>query len=430
MCDNLWKKAQIGLIVLLALMQQKSTLAQLPYQFDDKTYNETVQTVLLHPIDDPFGLPIFMLNETGTLKLSFDVLGDNAYTYNYTLVHCGFDWKPTDLHHVEYIEGYPDDQITQARFSLNTLTPYVHYDFVFPTNYLKPKLSGNYLFVVYDGELAAGKILLSRRFMVVDPQVSIQARIPQYPRDNAYIGTHQQVDVEVSLPPTLANITSDAFKINIQQNGRKDNKVINLPPTQAYNGRLLYEYKDETIFEGSNQWRNLDLKSFKYQSEHIDQIITGTDYFTVKLWDDQLRNRKQYVSEIDIQGKKLIKARDDQDTDIEGDYAWVEFFLPYQAPLTHGEMHLLGAMNDWNVDAKSRLKYNYQRKGYEGFMFLKQGYYNYLYGIRETGSQAAETAPIEGSHWETLNEYFISLYYRQPGTAYDQLIGTQLILSH
>lgn len=93
-------------------------------------------------------------------------------------------------------------------------------------------------------------------------------------------------------------------------------------------------------------------------------------------------------------------------------------------------MHLLGALNDWNLDAISRLKYNFQRKGYEGFMFLKQGFYNYLYGIKEAGNATAETALTEGNHWETLNEYFVSMYFRQPGTSYDQLVGTQLILSH
>ncbi len=430
MTYSLWKKAQIACLFLAIFLPMQFTNAQLPFANNDQTYQETVQTVLLHPTEDALGLPIFMLNETETLKLSFDILGDNAYTYNYTMIHCSHNWETTDLKSVEYLEGYPDDQITQFRFSLNTLTPYVHYDLVFPTDNIKPKLSGNYLLVVFDGELATGKILLTRRFMVVVPLVQLLVSIPQYPRDNTYIGTHQQVDIQASLPQVLMGITSNAFKLNIQQNGRKDNIVVNLPPTQAYNGRMLYEYTDKTVFEGSNQWRNLDLKSFKYQSERIDRIITGTDYFTVKLWEDQQRHRKQYVSETDIHGKKLIKAREDQDTDIEGDYAWVEFFIQFSPPLTHGEMHLLGALNDWNLDAKSRLKYNFQRKGYEGFMFLKQGFYNYLYGIKEAGNATAETALTEGNHWETLNEYFVSMYFRQPGTSYDQLVGTQLILSH
>jgi hypothetical protein len=76
------------------------------------------------------------------------------------------------------------------------------------------------------------------------------------------------------------------------------------------------------------------------------------------------------------------------------------------------------------------MTYNYKRKGYQASLFLKQGYYNYLYGLVERGQKSADVSLIEGNHWETLNEYSIYVYYKKPGTNYDQLIASDVILSH
>ncbi|PKP54024.1 MAG: hypothetical protein CVT92_01365 [Bacteroidetes bacterium HGW-Bacteroidetes-1] len=418
------------LLFIIIFMQVKFVDAQLPIDFSDKTYKNNVQTVLLHPVDEPLGLPVILLNDPHPLKLSFDVLGDIAFVYYYKLIHCTFDWKPSNLQPGEYLEGFDYDQINDYRFSLNTLTPYVHHTLTFPSEYLKPKLSGNYLLVVYEDVLKEGNILLTKRLMVIDPKVSIKASVPQYARNPDFTKTMHQLDIEVLTSGETENFPGNSFHVAIRQNGRWDNAITDLQPSHTYSDRLLYEYIDETVFEAGNQWRNFDMKSFKYQSEHIQRIFSDEDYFTVKLWEDQRRNRKVYISEPDIFGNKLIQARQDQDTDIEGDYAWVEFFLHYDAPLTHGEMFVLGALNDWNLTERNKMKYNYPAKGYEASLFLKQGYYNYLYGIREFGEKHAEVALIEGTYWETLNEYLILVYFRKPGTSYDQLIASSIIKSH
>ncbi|HQO50094.1 MAG TPA: DUF5103 domain-containing protein [Bacteroidales bacterium] len=399
-------------------------------EFANKTYRDEIQTVVLNPSEDSLGRPVILINSKETLVLSFDVLGDMANIYNYTLIHCDQLWHASNLHASEYLDGYTEDQINTFRFSLNTLTPYVHHELIFPTDYMKPKLSGNYLLVVYRDMLSEENVLLTQRFYVVDPKLAIQANIPQRTRKSGMERSHQQIDVVIDVPAYLGNMPANAFALTIIQDGRTDNMVNGLRPSHTYPDKLLFEYETETLFEGGNQWRQLDLKSFKYQSDKISRIITGTDYFTVDLWQQSRRNRQPYVSDFDIQGRKFIKARSDQDAAIEGDYAWVTFSLAYEPPLTHGEMHILGGLTDWRLDKKSRMKYNFQSKSYEVSLFLKQGYYNYQFGIRETTDGPAETSLIEGSHWDTNHTYFLLLYFRKPGSAYDQLTGSLLINSH
>lgn len=421
---------KIILVITILISWVGALRASHPFRFEDATYKPEIQTVLLHPEEDPLGYPMLMLNDRKQLQLRFDVLGDLAFVYHYTIVHCTHDWQASALQPREYIEGFDDDQINSFAFSLNTLTPYVHHSLLFPGAQLRPKISGNYLLVVYDRSMTAGNILLTRRFMVVDPRVSISASVPQHPRNPEFGRTHQQLDIEVSARGFFGGKPSNSFFLAIIQNRRQDNMKQGLQPSHTFSDRLVYEYRNETVFEGANQWRNFDMKSFRYQSERIQRIITEPNHFTVKLWTDERRHRQVYKSEPDILGQRLIQARQDQETHIEGDYAWVEFFLKYDAPLNHGDMYIIGALNDGKLDERNKMQYNFGARGYELSLFLKQGYYNYLYGIRERGNPAASTELTEGNHWDTLNEYLVLFYYRQPGTSHDQLIGSSLTKSH
>ncbi len=418
------------LAILLVFAAFSSPRQSLGINYRDQSYSEEVFSILLNPSNDSLARPMMLLGTMSSLKLSFDILGDEAYIYNYTFIHCSHDWKPSQLQPSEYLKGYYEDQINSYRFSLNTLMPYVHHELIFPTDFMQPTLSGNYLLVVYQDRLEDNRVLFSRQFYVAEPQYAINATVPQYNRLNEYPQTHQQIDVEVPLSDFQGNIPSNSFMLNIKQDGRTDNIVVGLQPSQVYPNKLVYEYYTETLFEGGNQWRNFDIKSYKYQSEHINRILSGDDYYIVDLWEDQRRDRKNYISEIDLQGRKLIKARSDQETEIEGDYARVNFYLAWEVPLAQDEMHLLGALTDWQLGEKSRMRYNYQQKRYEASLLLKQGYYNYLYGIKEKGANKAEVELVEGSHWETQHEYFLCLYYRKPGTAYDRLVATAVVPAH
>ena len=415
----------VGMLFVSLLVSGQPT-----YDCKDKVYGDNVHTVLLYPEQEPLLDPILFLGDSRRLHLSFDVLGDQAAYLYYTFVHCNHDWTPSDLTKAEYINGFDEAEIRDYRFSVNTLTPYVHYDLMFPEDQLRPKISGNYLLLVYENQFTDGQLLFSRRFFVVDTKVSIQVNFPQYPKNLDYVGKKHQLDVTVSQSNLFTTNPSESIKLVIRQNGRWDNAVTGLKPNYVYGDKIAFEYAEETVFDGGNQFRNFDMKSFRYQSERIQKIFQESDHYLVRLWPDERRHTKSYISEQDIRGRKLIAAREDQETAVEGDYAWVEFLLPYPAPLTHEDVYIIGAINDYNLDSKSLMTYNFSLKAYEAALFLKQGYYNYVYGILEKETSKADITLIEGDHWDTLNEYSLYLYFRKPGTVYDQLIATTTLLSH
>ena len=56
-------------------------------------------------------------------------------------------------------------------------------------------------------------------------------------------------------------------------------------------------------------------------------------------------------------------------------------------------------------------------------LFLKQGYYDYMYALKDTIENKIDINFIEGSHYETINDYYIYVYYKSKVNRYTKLIG-------
>src|SRR3954470_3852700 len=70
-------------------------------------------------------IPIFSLNDSFTIQ--FDDLYGNEANYYYQIVHCDYDWKPSQLVKSEYLAGFDDLRIQTYLNSFNTLQVYSHY---------------------------------------------------------------------------------------------------------------------------------------------------------------------------------------------------------------------------------------------------------------------------------------------------------------
>jgi hypothetical protein len=155
------------------------------------------------------------------------------------------------------------------------------------------------------------------------------------------------------------------------------------------------------------------------------------DYYVVTLYNDQKRNLYAYVDDEDLYGEKVIYLeRDDMAAATEADYVMVEFFLDWYPVLTDQDMYIMGAITDWNLDEKNKMTYDFERKGYAISLLLKQGYYDYIYAVKDKAQTKADVTPIAGDFWDTKNEYTIYLYLFNPTQNYDQLIGVKTVLSH
>ena len=428
--DNRLRTLVFSLLSLVLIIPANAQQLQ---SYSDLNYNDKAQTVLLHPVGDSLAKPIIPLNDMmGKLHLQFDVFANDAPYMYYTFIHCNNDWtQQSDIQQIEYLSGFESDDIEDYSFSLNTMVDYVHYDLVFPTEDMTPKISGNYLLIVFENELTPENIYFTRRFMIVDDKANFNVNIPRYPFD-LNLGTNkQQIEMTVSYPNIFNSLAEQYSNVTIQQNGRWDNAVTGLKPTYVYPDYLSYENNVKTVFNSGNQYRRFNTSNLNNRPEQTKTVEMAKDYYVVTLYDDQKRNLYAYVDDEDLFGEKVIYLeRDDMAAATEADYVMVEFFLDWYPVLAGQDMYIMGAITDWNFDEKNKMTYDFDRKGYAISLLLKQGYYDYIYAVKDKGQTKADVTPIAGDFWETKNEYTIYLYLFDPTQNYDQLIGVKTVLSH
>ena len=395
----------------------------------DKIYDPNIQTVLLHEAGVQLTDPIIVLGTGKKLQLEFDDMSDDAYIFRYTIIHCTSDWETSDLEQIEYIDGYFEDDITEYNFSLNAVPQYIHYNLIFPSPNMKLKISGNYIVKVYVDSPEDENVIITRRFFVIEPLVRIKALFPYYPKMLEYTRLKQQIDLKLYTPDLFTAEPMQRMNVTIRQNGRWDNIKSGLKPTSILMNELDYNYRDGIVFDGGNEFRNFDMKSYWYQSPQIRKIISDENGYEVILHTDGPRKDKPYESLEDINGVCYIKARPNQETAIEGEYAWVEFTLNHKK-IQNADVYILGQLNDWHLDGRSKMNYNEQINGYNGEMFLKQGYYNYNYVVVPKGEKQGDITIIEGDYWDTFNDYTIYVYYTERIPEYDRLVGYLKLSSH
>jgi len=68
------------------------------------------------------------------------------------------------------------------------------------------------------------------------------------------------------------------------------------------------------------------------------------------------------------------------------------------------------------------MQYDDTTKLYETSFLFKQGFYNYFY-VTVDKSKKINITDINGSFYQTENDYQVLVYYHKFGAKYDQVIG-------
>ena len=377
-----------------------------------------IRTILLYNSKNEMSLPIINLNSEEKLELRFDDLTTNISNFFVTIEHFDSNWKKSNLLKSEYVEGFIKDEIINYDYSFNTLQEYIHYNYIFPSENLKPTISGNYKLKVFDNY---GDTIFSRKFMVLEKKINLDVNIKK-----ATLSQDRKIKHEIDFIINHKNFDIvDPFsqvKVIIKQNNKDDNAITDLKPMYIRNSTLIYDFNEENTFLGNNEFRHFDIKSMRYYSERIKSIYSDSSKFKVTLYSDNKRPFNNYSIEPDLNGKFYIKSQEARNSSTEAEYVDVLFSLKSEY-ISNGDLYIIGEMNDWKKNENFKLDYNFQKKQYEKEVILKQGYYNYHYAINDTSIDYLDVASIEGTHYQTRNEYQIYVYFKDLNDRYEKLIG-------
>lgn len=395
------------------------------FRYDDFIYKEGITTVMAHRDGWELSYPIIYLENTNDkIRFSFDKIGTTSGNYQYTIIHCDAEWQPSDLMFSEYAEGFEENELRDYKTSLNTLYDYLHYSFTIPNDDIKPIISGNYLLKIYQ-DYDIEDVVLTRRFCIVENKVKISANVRRATKVK-YMYTHQEVDFEINTEKYSIDDPAENLKISILKNNCSNNAIYNLTPRYIEGDILKYDYEEENIFMAGNEFRHLDLKDKDFQSDRIKNIYYQAPYYHVLAYPDFPKAVNSYTLNPDLNGKFLVKRDRSDNNHIEADYFFVHFTLPMEAPVANGDVYVSGQLTDWRFYQKNKMEYNYEMHAYELSIPLKQGYYNYNYVVLSDTTNLIDDTLIDGSHYQTENDYVIYVYYRPMGENYDKLIGFKI----
>ena len=402
------------------------TKAQGQTVFSDHIFTENIKTVQLYPENNPLSEAVLFLNEQQSLILKFDELDSDYRDFAYTLIHCDTKWQESDLSPNEYLDGYTEAYIQDYQFSQNTKVPFVHYNLSVPNYDIQIRYSGNYILKVYpEGE--PENPIFTKKLYVANPLCSIGGNVLASSNPETR-NTAQEISFKVNISALNSRFPSREITTQIQQNGRYDNQINQLEPLSIQDGILDFDLQKENIFLGLNTFRFFDFSSLTYNSEYVYSIDRIGNIDEVELLLAKKRIHTPYKNEPTQFGKFYIESKDYSNSDSEAEYALVHFLLSSENPYPDGDVYLIGGFDLWNTNHK--LTYDYTSKLYHAKILLKQGFYSYQYALKKKGESKIDVAAIEGSFFQTPNSYFVRVYYRAPGTTFDQLVGWQEIKNY
>ena len=146
----------------------------------------------------------------------------------------------------------------------------------------------------------------------------------------------------------------------------------------------------------------------------------------------------QYIHQYDSDGRFVVNAERTYDSDTEAEYMWVYWTLPAETPWFDGAVYVGGDIFGNELSLRNRMQYDAEAKAYWLTALVKQGGYDYQYWFAGKGAEnvhprgwppqkTTTTQRVDGSYWQTENEYAVYVYWRPLGARFDQLVGVTIV---
>ncbi|MDE1191100.1 MAG: DUF5103 domain-containing protein [Arachidicoccus sp.] len=238
----------------------------------------------------------------------------------------------------------------------------------------------------------------------------------QQPFDNGKHNAYQKIQFSIDVSHLQVSNPQVQIKVVVLQNYRWDNAIKNIQP--AFMRGNIYEYNGErdVLFQAGKEYHWIDIKSFRYQSEHVASIDAAQMPFDVNIITDKSRMNDDYLPYQDYNGFYNISASEQIDAMTQGDYAHVHFYYktPDGKPYRDKDVYVAGQMNNYVYNDNNKMQFNDETGLYEAVLFLKQGYYNYDYITKDKNDISAlpDFTYTEGNSWLTENDYTVLVYYQ------------------
>jgi Domain of unknown function (DUF5103) len=362
-------------------------------------------------------IPLFQLGDS--FQIQFDDLTGSEDNYYYQIAHFDYDWKPSQLSKNEYLGGFDDQRIQEYSNSFNALQIYSHYKLSFPNKFTQLKVSGNYLITILNEDR---EVVFSRKFILFEELVSVPMQVKRA-RDVRDVDYKHNLDFSIKSKVITFQSPLQNVKVLLMQNGKFENAIYNIKPMYTIGNDLVYKYDKETQFWAGNEFLYFENKIIRAANNSISYVDSNGALYNTHLYQNNGRKEKPYTYFPDINGNFLVNNVSAQNNEIESDYAWVYFTLSAPSLFDKQSIYINGMFNNYAISDENKMDYNAKSGLYEKALMIKQGFTNYQYVTTNSNGKIDYENPIDGNFYQTENNYFAIIYYRENNQRYDRVIG-------
>jgi len=391
------------------------TLAKAQEKEIDPPYNIKTVSFIQNGSNVP---PIFELGSPFTFQ--FDDLFGNEANYYFEVIHCDYNWFPTDIPKTDYILGMDNQRITDFSNSFNTLQVYTHYRLSFPNQFTQLlKLSGNYMLRILNEDR---EVVFSRKFILHENHCTVGVQVKRT-RNLSNIDYKQNLDFAILSNDIVFQTPLQNVKVLLLQNGNFHTEIKNIVPQYTIGNQLVYKYDKETQFWGGNEFLYFENKDIRAASNNVAKIGSNNDIYNAFLYTNAARGNQIYTNYEDVNGNFVVKNINGSNNDIEADYAWVYFTLSAPAFRMNKDIYITGMFNNYSLSPEYKMDYNTDKGVFEKAIMIKQGFTNFQYTVADKKGVIDFENAIDGNFYQTENEYTILVYYKEATDRYQRVIG-------
>lgn len=363
-------------------------------------------------------VPVFQLADP--FQLQFDDLFGNDSSYFYEIIHCDYNWNPSDLQKRDYLQGFDNQRIQESSSSFNCLQIYTHYRLNLPNSNTQLKISGNYILKILNEDK---EVVFSRKFMVYEDLVSVPIQVK---RARNVTNLDSKHNLEFTIKSNVINFQNPLKNIKtvLLQNGKLQTAIHNIAPQFTIGNDLVYKYDAPTQFWAGNEFLYFDNKEIRVASNNISRIDSQKEIYSSYLFTNEARANSNYYNWQDVNGNFVVRRLFAENSEIEADYSWVYFSL--SAPLfrsSNGAIYVTGMFNNYALTPENKMEYNTEKGVYEKAILIKQGFINYEYTAKQVNGNIDSENAIDGNFFQTENEYTVLVYYKENTDRYTRIIG-------
>lgn len=363
-------------------------------------------------------VPIFELGST--FEFQFDDLFGNEANYYYEIIHCDYNWVPSNIPKNEYLQGFDNQRIQNYSNSFNTLQLYSHYNLSIPNQFTQQlRLSGNYILKILNDDK---EVIFSRKFRLYEDIATVPLQIKRA-RNVSVIEYKHNLDFAIKSSNLTFQNPVKNIKVILIQNGNFNTEIKNIKPQYTIGNDLIYKYDTETQFWAGNEFLYFENKDIRVANNYVARVDASTDIYNCLLYTNNARRNLPYTLFQDINGNFTVKNLNAANNDIEADYAWVYFSLSAPSYRLDKGIYVSGMFNNYLLSPENKMDYNEKKGIYEKAILIKQGFTNYNYIIADSKGVIDSENAIDGNFYQTENEYNVLVYYRENTGRYDRIIG-------